>query len=316
MGEPNDDGQYVVKFGVLFDDDEAANTFEAINGTLRTAKKRQIIDFKGQMLLKGPHDNVPITLLIQNNDNDDDMEEEEDNNDNNLEQQTEDTNNVATDDTNIDENINNNIQQQQTSIIIKQDEEVKQEEESINKEDMIEIRGRCKQAGCKCNKFIENPSKWSKGKCKSCGHEGNKHQMQWVKKSELQCSPVPKPKATVLSNRHSPSPSPGPQSPSISLAESVESPVVEQDVMVKEEEQLENQWGEEFTVKLGQCVTETFEYDKESILPAKYLLHYLKKRIGFDFKGQTKHRDALQFVCVEKFGWKAINDWGYSIRVV
>merc|ERR1712228_1061920 len=211
MGEPNDDGQYVVKFGVLFDDDEAANTFEAINGTLRTAKKRQIIDFKGQMLLKGPHDNEPITLLIENNDNDDDMEEEEEeDNDNNLEQQTEDTNNIATDDTNIDENINNNIQQQQqTSIIIKQDEEVKQEEESINKEDII-----------------ENPSKWSKGKCKSCGHEGNKHQMQWVKKSELQCSPVPKPKATVLSNRHSPSPSPGPQSPSISLAESVESPVV------------------------------------------------------------------------------------------
>merc|ERR1712048_1481000 len=73
LGARNNDGQYTVKFGVLFDDHEAANTFEAINGTLRTAKKRQIIDFKGQMLLKGPHDNVPIILLVQN-DVDDDIE--------------------------------------------------------------------------------------------------------------------------------------------------------------------------------------------------------------------------------------------------
>merc|ERR1712083_122555 len=92
-----------------------------------------------------------------------------------------------------------------------------------------------------------------------------------------------KPKPTILPMTSSPSPSPGPKSPSMSLAESVESPVVEQDVMVKEEEQLENKWGEVFTDKLGKCVSDTFEYDEESILPAKYLLHYLKKRIGFDF---------------------------------
>merc|ERR1712032_733156 len=81
-------------------------------------------------------------------------------------------------------------------------------------------------------------------------------------------------------------------------------------------EDLENEWGEEFTNKLKECVAEQFDYEKQAILPGKYLLHYLKKRIGFDFTGQTQHRDALQFVCVEQFGWKAINEWGYSIRVL
>lgn len=32
-------------------------------GTLKAAKKRGLIDFKGQMLLKGAHDNVDIVLL-------------------------------------------------------------------------------------------------------------------------------------------------------------------------------------------------------------------------------------------------------------
>lgn len=31
-------------------------------GTLKTAKKRGLIDFKGQMLLKGMHDGVVITI--------------------------------------------------------------------------------------------------------------------------------------------------------------------------------------------------------------------------------------------------------------
>ena len=52
-------------FGVLFDDDRCANEFEALVGTLRAAKKRKVVDFKGQMLLKGAHDDVIITLLIE-----------------------------------------------------------------------------------------------------------------------------------------------------------------------------------------------------------------------------------------------------------
>eukprot|EP01083_Nonionella_stella_P227660 807558_1 len=79
LGSKNDKGQYVVTFGVLFDDDEAANTFEAIVGTLRSAKKRKIIKFKGQMLLKGPHDNVPITLLKDNDDDDNNNDNDNDN---------------------------------------------------------------------------------------------------------------------------------------------------------------------------------------------------------------------------------------------
>ena len=49
-------------FGELFDDDLVQNYYEALVGTLKTAKKRGLIDFKGQMLLKGPHDKVKITI--------------------------------------------------------------------------------------------------------------------------------------------------------------------------------------------------------------------------------------------------------------
>ena len=52
-------------FGVLFDDDRCANEFEALVGTLRAAKKKKIIKFEGQMLLKGAHDDVVITLLTE-----------------------------------------------------------------------------------------------------------------------------------------------------------------------------------------------------------------------------------------------------------
>ena len=55
-GEPH------VLFGDLFDDDDVQNYYEALVGTLKSAKKRGLIDFKGQMLLKGPHDKVKITI--------------------------------------------------------------------------------------------------------------------------------------------------------------------------------------------------------------------------------------------------------------
>jgi hypothetical protein len=59
IGEP---GSPEVKFGELFDDDEAQQYYEALVGTLKSAKKRGVIDFKGQMLLKGMHDNVVISI--------------------------------------------------------------------------------------------------------------------------------------------------------------------------------------------------------------------------------------------------------------
>ena len=55
-------GSPEVKFGVLFDDDDVQNYYEALVGTLKAAKKRGYINFKGQMLLKGPHDNVVISV--------------------------------------------------------------------------------------------------------------------------------------------------------------------------------------------------------------------------------------------------------------
>ena len=78
LGKKNNDGKYVVTFGTLFDDDEAQQVFEAIVGTLRAAKKKNIVSFKGQMLLKGAHDNVEITLLKEP-----EKKEDEDNNNNN-----------------------------------------------------------------------------------------------------------------------------------------------------------------------------------------------------------------------------------------
>jgi len=63
LGKKNAEGKHEVTFGVLFDDDRCANEFEALVGTLRAAKKKKIIQFQGQMLLKGAHDDVVITLL-------------------------------------------------------------------------------------------------------------------------------------------------------------------------------------------------------------------------------------------------------------
>ena len=58
-------GEPTVKFGELFDDEVVQNTYEALVGTLRSAKRQGLIDFKGQMLLKGMHDNVEISVVEQ-----------------------------------------------------------------------------------------------------------------------------------------------------------------------------------------------------------------------------------------------------------
>lgn len=52
-----------MKFGVLFNDDRCANIFEALVGTLRAAKKKKIVDYKGELLLQNVHDDVDIVLL-------------------------------------------------------------------------------------------------------------------------------------------------------------------------------------------------------------------------------------------------------------
>eukprot|EP00045_Choanoeca_perplexa_P014007 m.162499 g.162499 ORF g.162499 m.162499 type:complete len:83 (-) comp16534_c0_seq1:1374-1622(-) len=61
--EPNDEGVLVTKFGAIFKDEIMEQQLESLVGTLIAAKKRKIIDFKGQMLLQGAHDNVDVFLL-------------------------------------------------------------------------------------------------------------------------------------------------------------------------------------------------------------------------------------------------------------
>ena len=56
QGEPN------VTFGELFDDDDVQQYYEALVGTLKSAKKRKLIDYKGILLLKGVSDDVIISI--------------------------------------------------------------------------------------------------------------------------------------------------------------------------------------------------------------------------------------------------------------
>ena len=53
----------VVTYGRLFDDEKVQQTYEAIMGTLKAARKRKLIDFKGQILLKGAHDSTEIRCI-------------------------------------------------------------------------------------------------------------------------------------------------------------------------------------------------------------------------------------------------------------
>ncbi|CEF99870.1 Costars domain [Ostreococcus tauri] len=57
------DGRIKVKFGVLVRDERCADMFEGLNGTLRAAKRRKRIDFEGEMLLQGAHDDVDVVVL-------------------------------------------------------------------------------------------------------------------------------------------------------------------------------------------------------------------------------------------------------------
>ncbi|XAR72412.1 hypothetical protein NMG60_11019038 [Bertholletia excelsa] len=62
LGKVQGDGSYKVTFGVLFNDDKCANIFEALVGTLRAAKKRNVVTYEVELLLQGVHDDVEITL--------------------------------------------------------------------------------------------------------------------------------------------------------------------------------------------------------------------------------------------------------------
>ena len=63
LGARDANGRVVVKFGVLVRDDDVANAFEALNGTLRAGKKTKRLHFEGEILLQGAHDDVDVVVL-------------------------------------------------------------------------------------------------------------------------------------------------------------------------------------------------------------------------------------------------------------
>ena len=56
-------GEPYVEFGDLFDDEEVANYYEALVGTLKAAKKKGLINYEGQFLLKGFTNKVIISIV-------------------------------------------------------------------------------------------------------------------------------------------------------------------------------------------------------------------------------------------------------------
>jgi len=63
LGTEGKDGCVEVTFGTIFNDDDCANIFEALVGTLRAAKRKKIVKYDGELLLQGVHDKSIITLL-------------------------------------------------------------------------------------------------------------------------------------------------------------------------------------------------------------------------------------------------------------
>merc|ERR550514_921492 len=54
-----------VTFGALFNDAEVEQRYEALAGTLKAAKKKKYIWYDGELLLQGRHDDVIISIVVQ-----------------------------------------------------------------------------------------------------------------------------------------------------------------------------------------------------------------------------------------------------------
>eukprot|EP00636_Phaeomonas_parva_P005509 CAMPEP_0118885094 /NCGR_PEP_ID=MMETSP1163-20130328/23708_1 /TAXON_ID=124430 /ORGANISM="Phaeomonas parva, Strain CCMP2877" /LENGTH=92 /DNA_ID=CAMNT_0006823043 /DNA_START=92 /DNA_END=370 /DNA_ORIENTATION=+ len=65
LGAEQEDGKVTLDFGTLFDDDECQQGLETLVGTLKAARREGVIEWKGQMLLKGAHDDTIITLVAE-----------------------------------------------------------------------------------------------------------------------------------------------------------------------------------------------------------------------------------------------------------
>ncbi|KAJ7683581.1 costars domain-containing protein [Mycena rosella] len=60
-GTVNSDGRTSVAYGILFD--KTANTLEALNGTLRTAKRQKKVAFDAEILFMPKDKDVQVVLL-------------------------------------------------------------------------------------------------------------------------------------------------------------------------------------------------------------------------------------------------------------
>ncbi|KAJ8087724.1 hypothetical protein PM082_006561 [Marasmius tenuissimus] len=60
-GSPNAEGKHSVAYGILFD--RTANTLEALNGTLRAAKKQKKVQFDAELLMMPKDKDVQVVLL-------------------------------------------------------------------------------------------------------------------------------------------------------------------------------------------------------------------------------------------------------------
>ncbi|KAJ3759713.1 costars domain-containing protein, partial [Lentinula raphanica] len=60
-GTKDSQGRYSVAFGILFD--KTANTLEALNGTLRAAKRQKKVTFDAELLMMPKDKDVQVVLL-------------------------------------------------------------------------------------------------------------------------------------------------------------------------------------------------------------------------------------------------------------
>eukprot|EP01084_Bolivina_argentea_P252943 424750_1 len=216
----------------------------------------------------------------------------------------------------------------------------------IDKENMIQIKTSCQQSGCKCQQFVEATSKWSKGKCNSCNHASSNHKQEWVartstkartslnpkendtRKNELLKQSTKKIKKKCKTRKLSVEGGKLDCIQRIILSEQKnEVDIIDENVANEPENEFyketrtwmkENElnFNPEFNEKLKDIVSKHFEYNSESILDGRYILHYLKKTVGFGFGECTGgHRWALKYLCVQLFGIKIFGRYGYCIRL-
>ena len=63
LGVTEADGAVVAPFGKVVDDEELEQQLESLVGTLKAGRRRGVLEWEGQLLLKGKDDAVPIKLV-------------------------------------------------------------------------------------------------------------------------------------------------------------------------------------------------------------------------------------------------------------